>query len=61
MVHYLHSNTVFVVTVENIHGLDGLGDGLASTHQHAINVKGEDKGVGDRLVERGGDGRGGRL
>jgi hypothetical protein len=52
----LHLNTEFVLAVEDLHGLDGLGDGLAATDEHTIDIKGKDKGVGDGDVERWADG-----
>lgn len=50
-------NTVFIITIEDLHGFQGLRNRLSATHQNAINVKGIDKVVGDLRVERRADGR----
>lgn len=49
-------NAVLVLAVENLHGLESLGDGLSASHQDAVDVKGKDKRVGDVGL----DGRGER-
>lgn len=44
---HLHMDTEFIFTVEHLHCLNSLGDGLAATDENAINVKSKDEGVGD--------------
>lgn len=54
----LHMEAELVLAVEDPHGLDGLGDGLAAADEDAVNVKGKDEGVGDGGRVDGGVGRG---
>lgn len=44
----LHMNAILVLTIQDSHGLNGLGDSLASTDEDAIDIESEDEGVGDR-------------
>lgn len=46
----LHFNTILVLTVKNLHGLDGLGNSLSTTDKNAINIESVDKGVGHKGV-----------
>lgn len=43
-------NAVLVLTVENLHGLDGLRDGLSTADQDTIDIKGVDERVGHKGV-----------
>lgn len=48
----LHSYTVFVLTIENFHCLNGFRNRTSSADQDTINVERESKGVGSRKVGR---------
>lgn len=44
-VRNLHA--IFILAVQDLHGLDSLGDGLSTADEDAINVKGKDERLGD--------------
>lgn len=48
---HLHSETIFILAVEHLHGLDGLWDGPTTPDKHAINVESEREIVGDILLK----------
>ena len=50
---YLHLNTVSVVPVQNLHGLDCFRNGSASADEDAVDVESESKILGDVWIERG--------
>ena len=46
-------NTVLILAVEDLHGLDGLGNGAATTNEDTIDIEGEDEAVGDSQIQWG--------
>ncbi|KAI6749244.1 hypothetical protein HG531_008191 [Fusarium graminearum] len=56
----LHLNAIFILAIENLHGLEGLRNGSSTTNKDTVNVKSKDKGVSHRLRNSRGEGRGGR-
>jgi hypothetical protein len=45
-----NSDTVFIFTVQDFHGLDGLRDSLSATDEDAVDIESKDKRVGDGIV-----------
>lgn len=56
----LHLNSIFIIAIEDLHGLKGLRNGSSTADKDAIDVEGKDKGVCHRLGNGRGEGRGGR-
>lgn len=46
---YLHTDTILVLTIEHLHGLNGLGDGPATSDKHAINIESKGEVISDFL------------
>jgi hypothetical protein len=55
-----HLNSIFIIAIEDLHGLKGLRNGSSTADKDTIDVEGKDKGVCHRLGNRRGEGRGGR-
>lgn len=51
----LHGDTKFIVAIENLHGIESLGDNLTAADEDAINIEGEDEGVGNGGFQGRGD------
>jgi hypothetical protein len=45
----LHLNAIFIVAIENLHGLKGLRNGSSPADKDTVDVKSKDKGVGHGL------------
>lgn len=42
---------MFVLAVQDLHGLNGLRDSLSAANQNTVNVESENKRVGDGLLD----------
>jgi hypothetical protein len=58
---YSHFNSILVLAIQDLHGLDGFRDRTAASDEHTVDIEGKGEGIGAWNLRRRGEGSARRL